>query len=36
MIDFSKKNKKSTRIIASIICAILVFGFIIGLLVSFM
>ena len=34
MIDFSKKRKKSARIIATIICAIIVFGMVIGLLVT--
>ena len=34
MIDFSKKRKKGTRIIATIICVLIVLGMIIGLLVT--
>ena len=34
MVDFSKKNKKSTRIIAAVICILLVAGMVIGLLVT--
>lgn len=34
MIDFSKKKKKGTRVVAGIICAVLVVGMIIGLLVA--
>lgn len=32
MIDFGKKGKKRTRIIAGVICILLVLGMIIGLL----
>lgn len=32
MMDFGKKGKKSTRIIASIICVLIVLGMILGLL----
>ncbi len=35
MVDFSKKRKKSTRIIAGVICLLLVAGMVIGLLVGF-
>ena len=34
MIDFSKKGKKTTRIIATIISILLVLGMIIGLLAA--
>lgn len=34
MVDFSKKRKKSTRIIAVVIAGLLVLGMVIGLLVS--
>ena len=34
MIDFSKKRKKGTRIIATIKCVLIVLGMIIGLLVT--
>jgi len=34
MVDFSKKRKKSTRIIAAVICGLLVLGMVIGLLVT--
>ncbi len=34
MVDFSKKRKKSTRIIAAVICILLVAGMVIGLLVT--
>lgn len=34
MVDFSKKRKKSTRIIAAVICILLVAGMVIGLLSS--
>ncbi len=34
MVDFSKKRKKSTRIIAGVICVLLVAGMVIGLLVG--
>ena len=33
MVDFSKKRKKSTRIIAGVICVLLVAGMVIALLV---
>jgi predicted nucleic acid-binding Zn ribbon protein len=34
MIDFSKKRKKGTRIVATIICVVIVLGMVIGLLVT--
>ena len=34
MIDFSKKGGKKNRIIAIVICAVLVLGFVVGMLVS--
>ena len=34
MIDFDKKGKKRTRIIATVICILLVLGMVIGLLVT--
>jgi hypothetical protein len=34
MIDFSKKRKKGARILLVIICGIIVFGMVIGLLVT--
>lgn len=34
MVDFSKRKKKSTRIIAGVICALLVLGMVISLLVT--
>ena len=34
MVDFSKKRKKSTRIMAAVICILLVAGMVIGLLVT--
>ena len=34
MVDFGKKGKKRTRIIATVICILLVVGMIIGLLVT--
>ena len=34
MIDFGKKGKKRTRIIATVICILLVLGMVIGLLVT--
>lgn|GEM_PF-1660871 len=34
MVDFSKKKGKGTRIVASVICILLVLGMIIGLLVA--
>ena len=34
MIDFSKKGKKSTRVVAGVIAILLVIGMIIGLLVT--
>ena len=34
MVDFSKKKKKSTRIIAIVICLLIVFGMVIGLLAT--
>ena len=34
MIDFSKKRKKSVRIAAIVICLLIVFGMVIGLLVT--
>lgn len=32
MIDFSKKRKKTVRVVAIIICLLIVFGMVIGLL----
>ena len=34
MIDFSKKRTKGARVVAIIICGLIVFGMIIGLLVA--
>ncbi len=32
MVDFSKKKKKTARVIAAVICVLIVFGMVIGLL----
>ena len=34
MVDFSKKNSKKRKVVAIAICAVLVLGFVIGMLVS--
>ena len=34
MIDFSKKKKKTVRVVAIVICLLIVFGMVIGLLVT--
>ena len=34
MIDFSKKRSKKARILVIVICAVIVFGMVIGLLVT--
>ncbi len=34
MVDFSKKSNKKRRIVAIAICAVLILGFVVGMLVS--
>ena len=34
MIDFSKKKKKTVRVVAIVICLLIVFGMVIGLLAT--